>query len=209
MYASAVKDPKIYDLTAISKHADGIFMMAYDFAVTNADNAMPTSPLNGHKEGKYWYDIATAVDDFLTVMPADKLILGLPWYGYNYAVDKPEIKAETYPYYSWAGRPHAQTYAIVQNEIQPNQPGVDAYKTGWDEEGKVGFKAYYSNQTGAWRMIFLEDVRSLGIKYDFAKDKKLAGVGMWALGFDEGKTELWKLLASKFGSKLASNYIEK
>ena len=50
-------------------------------------------------------------------------------------------------------------------------------------------------------MIFLDDVKSLDIKYDFAKENKLGGVGMWALGFDDGKGEMWQLLGSKFGKK--------
>ena len=52
-------------------------------------------------------------------------------------------------------------------------------------------------------MIFLDDNRSLKIKYQFAKEKKLAGVGMWALGFDDGKDELWDLLSLEFGNMLA------
>ena len=50
-------------------------------------------------------------------------------------------------------------------------------------------------------MIFTEDTRSLGIKYDFAKANRLAGIGIWALGFDHGRTELWTLLKDKFGTK--------
>ncbi len=207
VYASAVKDPKIYDIKELANKSDGIFMMAYDFAVSGADNAMPTSPLGGHKEGTYWYDVSTAVDDFLTKMPSEKLILGLPWYGYDYVVYQPEVKAETRPYYSWRGSPKVQTYASAKEQIKPDSPGINNVRTGWDREGQVGWKAYYNSYTGTWRMIFLEDVRSLGIKYDYAKDKNLGGVGMWALGFDDGKRELWDLLEQKFGFKIADNRI--
>lgn len=212
VYASAVKDPKIYDIKKIAQVSDGVFMMAYDFATASADQVMPTDPLNGHKEGKYWYDISTAVDDFLKVMPSNKLILGLPWYGYDYPVDKPGVKEDTLPgyysYYWWGGYRYSyyvapppsktQTYAKVQNTIRP-------VKTGWDEYGKVGWKAYIED--GVWRMIFIDDVKSLKIKYDFAKDKQLAGVGIWALGNDEGKKELWSLLSDEFGNKLVDNRI--
>lgn len=206
VYASSVKHPKIYDIKKLSMFSDGIFMMAYDFATKSSDKAIPTSPLYGHKNGKYWYDVSTAVDDFLGVMEPDKLILGLPWYGYDYPVYEPEIKADTYQgyyyYYWWWGRRYrayspgppsqVQTYANAQNKIQ-------AEKTGWDEDGKVGWKAYLQN--GVWRMFFMEDVKSLGIKYDFAKQKNLAGVGVWALGFEDGKMELWDLLVKSFGIK--------
>lgn len=195
VYASAIKDPKIYDIGSLASTADGIFMMAYDFAVASSQNAIPTSPLYGHKEGQYWYDVSSAVADFLTVMPSKKLILGLPWYGYNYPVYNPKVMAQTAQGYwlnSWP-----QTYSDA------NQIG--SALTGWDDLGKVSWKAYAAN--GVWRMIFMEDPKSLKIKYDFAKQKKLAGVGMWAMGNDYGKTELWDLLANEFGSKLVNNQI--
>lgn len=204
VYASAVKDPKIYDIKALSKNSDGIFMMAYDFAVAGADEAMPTAPLNGYKEGKYWYDIETAVHDFLTQMPAEKLVLGLPWYGYNYLVYEPGVKAETRPWYSWRGKPATQPYSIALETLKDHQ---DTVKEGWDSAGKVTWKAYYVSETDTWRMIFLDDPKSLAIKYDFAKAKNLGGVGMWALGFDEGKTEMWTTLAQHFGLKLADNSV--
>ncbi len=200
VYASAVKDPKIYDIASLSDASDGIFMMAYDFAVTGSDNAIPTSPLYGHKEGKYWYDVSTAVEDFLAHMPAEKLILGVPYYGYNYLVYEPAVKAETLPYWTWKGQPVAQTYTLAQDEVPTEL-------SGWDDHGKVGWKAYYDYSGYTWRMIFLDDTQSLGIKYDFAKSKKLKGVGMWALGFDDGKQELWTLLKEKFGSKLADSSV--
>lgn len=201
VYASAIKDPKIYDLHDLSKKADGIFMMAYDFAVAGSDNAMPTAPLHGHKEGKYWYDVASAVQDFLAVMPANKLIMGVPWYGYNYLVYKPGEKAETRPYYSWKGTPTAQTYSYVQENVQ-------AEKTGWDKEGEVGWKAYYVAETDTWRMIYIDDAKSLSIKYDFAKENHLKGVGMWALGMEGNSSEMWAVLSNKFGNKLADSTVQ-
>ena len=54
-------------------------------------------------------------------------------------------------------------------------------------------------------MIFLDDPKSLSIKYNFAKSKKLGGVGIWALGFDDGRQELWTALRSAFGTKLADS----
>lgn len=194
VYATAVKNPQLDDISALSKSSDTIFMMAYDFATGSSDVAMPTAPLYGYKAGKYWYDISTAVEDFLTVMPSQKLILGLPWYGYNYAVSSPSINATTYSgYYS---NSLTQTYADIQN-LDPSQT------SGWDPYGEVGWKAYYDPTSGVWRMVFVEDTRSLGIKYDFAKSKNLAGVGIWALGFDNGTQELWNSLEGKFGIKYA------
>ena len=211
VYASAVKDPKMYNIRTLSEATDGIFMMAYDFAVAGSKNAIPTAPLYGYKEGKYWYDISTAVDAFLTQMPSNKLILGVPWYGYNYAVEAPEVKTATtkgyYSYYKKGKRTysqfnplksHAQTYTLVKKNLHDLNTDITDLQEGFDEIGKVSWKAY--QEDGKWRMVFIDDVRSQAYKYDFAKEKNLAGVGMWALGFDDGP-EVWGLLRDKFGAK--------
>lgn len=207
VYAGSVRDPKIYDIKSLAKVSDGIFMMAYDFANVSADEVIPTAPLYGYEQGQYWYDVSTAVEDFLTQMPANKLILGMPWYGYNYPVAQPEVKAVVSSY--WGGGAHSQTYGSSEENIKPNAPNVADYKEGWDSLGQVGWKAYQRADTGAWRMVFEENPKSVGVKVDFAKSKDLAGVGIWALGFDEGKGEMWSVLKNKLGEKLSDASLTK
>lgn len=200
VYAASAKEQRLYDIGHIGNATDGIFMMAYDFATTSATNAQPTAPLFGHKEGKYWYDVATAVDDFLKVMPAEKLILGVPYYGYNYAVGEPKPDTTAYPR-GWRGKSYAQTYAMAKRDIEVGKNGVTKVVDGWDDVAKVGWKSY--KQGNVWRFVYIEDEESLSYKYDFVKQKKLGGVGIWALGFDTEHDELWQLLAAKFGEHVA------
>ncbi len=206
VYAAAVKDPKLYDIGALSGRSDKIFMMAYDFATKSSTAAVPTSPLYGYKEGKYWYDVSTAVKDFLKVMPAEKLVLGLPWYGYNYPVQEVAVKAEKYDgyYYNYysRGRRYTAYYSYPsKTQTMSLATSINPEQTGWDDTGKVGWRAY--KEDGIWRMIFLEDSRSLKLKYEFAKENGLAGVGIWALGFDSGSSEMWDLLSAEFGTQIA------
>ena len=206
VYASAAMGGQLYDIASIGKSVDLVFMMAYDFAVAGSDNAIPTAPLYGHKEGKYWFDIDTAVAQFSEKMDPKKLVLGTAWYGYNHAVYNPEVKAETKKGYyitktvktkkgkrrvrAYVPGPKgfAQTYQIA-DEIDADMEGITDYQEGWDDSGKVGWKAYKKN--GTWRMVFAEDTKSLAIKYDYAKEKSLGGVGAWALGFEGDKSEMW------------------
>lgn len=203
VYAASVKEPKIYDVGALAKNSDGVFMMAYDFANASSGNAIPTAPLYGYKQGQYWYDVSTAVDDFLTQMPPQKLILGVPWYGYDYLVYSPQVKASTIPY--WGSSSTMQTYATAADNLKPDAPGILNYQTGWDNLGEVGWKAYYDPNTGSWRMLFIDDTKSLSLKYDLAKNKNLEGIGIWALGFDQGKNEMWSLIREKFGLKMVDS----
>lgn len=200
VYASGVKYPKVQNIADVARVTDGIFMMGYDFAITSSDVAMPTAPLGGHKEGKYWYDITTAVEDFLAVMPANKLILGTPWYGLNFEVYEPGFKAETVSWYYWGRRGKIQTYENVKKMVQSE---TSKRVSGWDDISKVGWTAYYSPTDGTWRMVYIDDPRSLAAKYSFAKEKKLLGVGIWALGYEGTHDEMWEVLESTFGKKIA------
>jgi spore germination protein YaaH len=193
--ASSVKEPKLYDIHALANASDEIFMMAYDFATTSADNAMPTDPLYGYKQGQYWYDVSTAVEDFLTQMSPDKLVLGLPWYGYNYPVYQPQVKAPTLTsYYAYS---MSQPYKIASDTSSQSEN----YVKGWDTVGQTSWKAYYDSYSGTWRMIFYDDPKAMALRYDFVKKMHLAGTGMWALGFEDGNQDLWNVLEKEFGAK--------
>jgi spore germination protein YaaH len=204
LYASVVESPRIFKLKDIAAASDQIFMMGYDFATVTSDYAMPTAPLYGHEKGKFWYDISSAVNDFLTQMPASKLILGNPYYNLSFPVVEPEMKAATTSAYT--GGAATLTVSDLKADVQANAQNATQVVNGWDDDAKVGWTAYYIPGQG-WTMNFLEDTRSLAAKYDFAKSKDLGGVGMWALGNDAGDQSLWNLIRAKFGSKLADNSV--
>jgi chitinase len=203
LYASVARSPRIFDLSSIADSVDQVFMMAYDYTMASSDYAMPTAPLYGYKQGLVWYDVSTAVDEFLQLMPADKLILGNPWYNLNFPVVSPQVKAPTIP--GVAGE--TLTYSADKNIVKPDMEGITDYVSGWDSVMKVSWKAYYRASTGMWRMSFTEDTRAQGEKYDFALSRKLAGVGFWALGNEGESPEVWALLKDKFGIKLTDNTV--
>ena len=46
--------------------------------------------------------------------------------------------------------------------------------------------------------IWFDDAYTLGKKYDYALSKDLKGIGIWALGYDDGHVALWDLIEEKF-----------
>lgn len=186
--ASSEKDSKIYDIASLSKSTDGIFMMAYDFYYPGSETIGPSAPLYGYNGGRgpFWYDVSTAVEDFLKVAPADKIIMGVPYYGWNYPSNDPEPKA---------GRSLGSSFATTQEKVNNNQLLMTTPMGGWDNDAKVSWRGYW-NENG-WHVVYMEDKKSLSLKYDFIQSKNLAGVGIWALGFDSGEDELWQTLREK------------
>ena len=49
-----------------------------------------------------------------------------------------------------------------------------------------------------WREIYYDDATALGQKYDLVNRTNLRGAGIWALGYDGTRTELYQVLKDKF-----------
>jgi len=69
-----------------------------------------------------------------------------------------------------------------------------------EEVSKSRFHPFRASNN-EYHQVWYEDSSSLAYKYDWIKEKKIGGIGIWALGFDNGHSELWKLLAEKFALK--------
>ena len=53
----------------------------------------------------------------------------------------------------------------------------------------------------SWRQLYLDDARALKAKYDIVNSHGLRGAGIWALGYDNARPELWAAIKDKFVSK--------
>ena len=78
VYASAAADSGgFYNIAALAPAVDGFFVMAYDMNSKTTPSA--TSPLVGGG-----YSDTEALQQFTAVVPASKVILGVPYYGYDW-----------------------------------------------------------------------------------------------------------------------------
>jgi spore germination protein YaaH len=191
-FADALVKPRITDVESLSTRADALFIMAYDFHRPTSDNAGPVAPIDGkgvHAE----YDINTMLADYFTVSPPNKLIMGVPYYGYNWVVKEDVEYAERMEGSDLMGYSQSQTYAAIMDNILELEPEVK-----WDELGETPYFTYISPETEAIREVYFENRDSLEIKYNLINSYELGGVGIWALGYDEGYVELWNLLSKEF-----------
>ena len=189
---STVKERVSSDLGDLAKNSDGIFIMGYDFHRPTSDTAGPVAPIGGkgiHSE----YDIETMLKDYLAIVPPNKLLLGVPYYGYNWIVGEDEKYAERIDGNDNIGFSQSQSYEAIMDVLIDIKP-----KVMWDDLGQVPYFSYISAETGQQRQVFFENQRSLAVKYKLVKNNGLMGVGIWALGYDGGYTELWDLLYDEF-----------
>src|SRR5690606_10440632 len=96
MYASAASKQQLWDVAAIAKEVDYIIVMAYDFHRRSSPQAGPVAPLFGGKE--LWdSDISEHLQAFLTIVPSEKILLGIPFYGYEWQTTSTDPQATTFP----------------------------------------------------------------------------------------------------------------
>lgn len=180
----AVDWNNVFDLNFLNQYLDAFIVMGYDYHYSGEAQAGPVAPLYS---GALWnqYTLFKTINDYLAegVSP-DKLIMGIPYYGYDWPTDDVSIPAAT------TATGTARTYSHLRNNF------FDTYTRQWDAHSYSPYFIYISS--GQTRQCWFEDEVSLANRYDFALDKQLGGVGMWCLGNDNGYTQLWDLLAEKF-----------
>lgn len=191
-FADSLIRPRVTNVQDLVKVSDGIFIMAYDFHVNMSERAGPIAPIKRVKDYTF-YDVETMLADYLSKIPADKLILGVPYYGRNWVVAASTPYAARLSGNAWTGYSMTQTYDAVIDTILESKPDVK-----WDESAQTPYFTYYSSESGALRMVYFENADSLQIKYQLAKNMGLKGVGIWALGYDGGYQELWDVLRTEF-----------
>jgi spore germination protein YaaH len=190
---SADGDGGMFDLPGLTAFVDAFFVMAYDMSSDNTPGrASATAPLQGGQ-----FNDTTVVQQYLAKTRADKLILGVPYYGYKWTVTSPDPNAAT------VSDPQSATYSQMLDDFSCAQSlsvhAADA--TPWATWYSPPDGDPCGANLGAWRELYFDTAATIGAKYDLVNRTNLRGTGMWALGFDNGHTELWDALAGHVTAK--------
>ncbi|MFH1648658.1 MAG: glycosyl hydrolase family 18 protein [Patescibacteria group bacterium] len=188
-FADSIEEKRVSSkLEKLGKAADAIFIMGYDFHRPQSDSVGPVAPIEGPG-----FNITQMLKEHLSKVPPNKVILGVPYYGYNWIVEDDSEYAKRIDGSDLNGFSQSQSYETVLETIIEVDPILK-----WNEEGKAPYFTYVSPETASLRTAYYENADSLAVKYDLINQNNLAGVGIWALGYDGGYTELWDLLYEKF-----------
>ncbi|WP_333628105.1 glycoside hydrolase family 18 protein [Stenotrophomonas cyclobalanopsidis] len=175
-----------YDLPALAKVFDFINLMSYDmgtgFSAVSTFNAplheVPADPLA--PELRRWNNVAGAVQYYREHgVPADKLVLGVPFYGRGFKVtgDAPDGLYQPYSAPADAG-----DWRVIKARYL-DQPG-------WTKHWQPQAQSPWLYNAGKKIFISYEDPRSIGLRAQFAREQGLAGVFMWELTGDDEQASL-------------------
>ena len=142
------------DYRALGEAANGVLLMTYEWGYTYGP-PMAVAPINM---------VRRVVEYALTEIPAEKISLGIPNYGYDWPL----------PYEQGVTKARSLGYReAVQLAIDH---GVPIY---FDETAQSPHLRYW--QYGIQHEVWFEDVRSMYAKFELIKEYNLAGAGYWQL----------------------------
>lgn len=157
------------DYRALGQAANGVFLMTYEWGYTYGP-PMAVAPLN---------QVRRVVEYALTRIPAYKISMGIPNYGYDWPLpfERGITKART------LGNIEAVQMAVFY--------GVPIR---YDEMAQSPNYTYW--QYGVEHQVWFEDVRSYQAKFQMAEEYGLKGIGVWQVNqlFRAG----WELLHYRF-----------
>lgn len=158
-----------YSYQLIGEVADQVRVMAYDHSWSGSE-AGPVAPLG-------W--VSEVVDYAVERVPAGKLMLGVPTYGYDWVGTRGEVL-------------RAADAAELAEDVGA-EPEWDADAGSWT----FGYE-----RDGEQHTVWYEDARSLRGTQELAREAGLRGVAIWQLGGED--PEVWPSLAAVTGGGTAS-----
>ncbi len=180
-----LRSDETFDHSILKDQLDWFNIMTYDFHGLWSRVAGFNSPVYSDIPGSKGIPegAATAVDFMMRQMgiPPEKLLLGLPFYGF--VLDAEQVKG-----------PSRGGHYINYSEIVMNW-AAGGWEYHWDGSALVPFLTRV--QPG--QVITFDTPQSIGIKCDFARVNRLRGVMIWALGQDvlEGRQLLLETVGQK------------
>lgn len=192
MQSTGPYDPALsYELGKLAKVLDFINLMTYDMGTAFTMVSSFNAPLHKVAEDplgqpmRRWNNVAGAIDYYRQHdVPADKLVLGVPFYGRGYLVSS-EANRGLYQPYTAAFAP-GNWRDIKETLLSDPQ---------WEQHWHPTAQTPWLFHRGERKFVSYEDPKSIGIRAQLAKDRGLLGVFMWELTGDDEEHSLLEAMA--------------
>lgn len=176
----AVDWNNVFDFAAMEPAVDQYIVMGYAYYYQGSGTAGPCDPLF-HFGSTYNYTLSKTTTNYIKAgCPPEKFILGLPYYGYEWSTTSQTIPSST------TANGVARTFNYVKNNTSGN------YSTGnhqYDWDSYTDIYTFNNGTTDRQCFITLED--GFRKRLQFTNNTGIGGIGIWALGYDDGYNQLW------------------
>lgn len=182
----AVDWSAVFDIAALSPYVDLFIIMGYDYYWSGSGTAGPEDPLYNFQT-TYNYTLTKSITYYLAQgMPQNKLLLGLPYYGREW-----ETVGSAAPSATTGNYTASKTFTVVQNNANGYYSNPQ-----WEPNS---FSLYYPYQVSStWRQCWCDNGQTMRYRFDVVNQRGIGGIGIWALGYDDGYTDFWDAIRDKF-----------
>jgi len=163
----------LYDAHALGAIVDRVVLMTYDYHYTGSLISGANAPIAGAGTSLE-YDTETAVKEALKVMPASKILLGIPLYGYEWETINSASESATIP---------GGSSIASSSRVADILTGCASCSAQFDSVAREPFLIYPENDY--FNEIYFENEASMKEKISLAQKYHLAGVALWALGYED------------------------
>lgn len=177
---------QLIDIQSVGKIADYTVIMAYDYHSTDSSVTGPVAPLFGAGVTSE-YDVATAVVKAVSVIPSQKIVLGIPLYGYEWETINNIPRSAIIP---------GTGLSASNRRAEQFLASCASCSATFDTSAQESFLIYKDQDTKTYHQLFYPDKQATLAKVTFSSSEQLGGIALWALGY-EGKTLLNPLQAYK------------
>ncbi len=182
-YASVATKARIWDLTALSPLTDYFVIMTYDYHLPTDSKSGPNSPLRG-AGNQFKHDILTNLAEITKLIDSRQILLGIPFYGYEWDTDTNMKYAPT------DTRASVASLERIQELIDKN-----TLELLWDHNSLTPY-AIRREKGKIISQIYYESIDSIKLKLELVKSANLGGIAIWALGYEGNYPNLWSTINS-------------
>ncbi len=172
---SAFTKSYLTDPVAVGRYADYVLIMGYDYHYTGSYVAGPVAPIRGAPSVRE-NDVATTIASATAAIPPQKIILGVPLYGYQW---------ETLTATPSSGVIPGSGVAASAARVASLSATCTTCTVTRDPVADERIITKPDPSTGSTYQFFLPDETALAAKVALASEYHLAGVALWALGYED------------------------
>lgn len=171
-----IKDNRLVKPDLIEKYVDRIILMAYDFHSPSSFVTGPVAPLGGAGTIAE-FDTKVGVEKALKVTAPGKILLGIPFYGYSW---------ETIDNFERAAIVPSSAVITSNSTVEDILSKCSTCSAQFDDIAKEAYVVYKDNDTNTYHQIFYPDKNATEAKVNYVNSEGLAGIAIWALGYEGG-----------------------
>jgi spore germination protein YaaH len=165
----------LVDPEEIAKYVDSIVIMGYDYHYQGSFVTGPVAPLFGATTVSE-FDVQTAVKKALEILSPQKIILGVPLYGYEWETLSADPRSPVIP---------GTGITASSQRVQELMNKCSTCSAKLDSVAQEKYIVYKDVDTNSYHQIFYPDMEIMSSKLKFVQKYNLAGIAVWALGYED------------------------